>query len=84
MDLYCVEKYKLSLLGIIYFSGVIIGMIILGITKRGRRPILIATSWLTLAILIFLMYTNQLYLKYIGMFFLGMLIIRGKTAYILN
>ena len=84
MDLYCVEKYKLSLLGIIYFSGVIIGMIILGITKRGRRFVLIATSWLTLAILIFLMYTNQLYLKYIGMFFLGLNIIRVKTVFILN
>ena len=84
MDLYCAEKYKLSLFGIFFFSGVLIGMLILGNIKIGRRLVLIMTSWYTLFVLIFVMYTNQLYLKYIGMFLLGISIIRGKTGYILN
>lgn len=85
MDLYCVEPYQTSLFGALFFSGVLLSMIIMAYTSKfGRQKNLIISTWLTLADVLFLVFVNNLYAKYAGMFILGALLIRNITSYILS
>ena len=84
MDLYWSKPIETSLFGSLFFSGVLVGMIILAFTsKYGRRINLIVSSIITLIAIYLLIFINNLYSRYIGMFVLGWWLIRNIQSYII-
>ena len=84
MDLYWSKPIETSLFGSLFFSGVLVGMIILAFTsKYGRRINLIVSSIITLIEIYLLIFINNLYSRYIGMFVLGWCLIRNIQSYII-
>ncbi|CAI2363877.1 unnamed protein product [Moneuplotes crassus] len=84
LDMYCVAPYQVSLFGSIYFAGYLIGSLLFGYTSKfGRRINLIVSSFCTVATVASIVFITNVYIRYLGMFFLGVWTIQKVAAYII-
>ena len=72
MDMYCSESFETSLFGSMFFAGVLVSMTVLAFSsKYGRRINLIISSIITCGAVYLLVFVNNVYARYFGMFVLG-------------
>ena len=58
-------------------------MLVLAYTSvLGRRINLVVSSWLTFVVIVMMVFTHNLYARYVGMFLLGVLMIMKIVAYV--
>ena len=75
MDLYCVDKYWIGLLGSSYYSGFLIGSaLFMNLADRyGRRPCVIAVCILHTLMYLWLILTTNLTMHYVLIFIIGVI-----------
>ncbi|CAI2364061.1 unnamed protein product [Moneuplotes crassus] len=84
LDLFCIAPFKVSLFGALYFAGLIVGMILLIYTSKfGRKINVVIFTWATVFVMTSIVFIPNLYVRYIGMFMLGICTIQKFCTYII-
>ena len=82
--MYCSESFETSLFGSVFFAGVLVSMTVLAFSsKYGRRINLVISSIITCGAVYLLVFVNNVYARYFGMFVLGCWFIRNIQSYII-
>lgn len=85
LDIQCEPKWKTSLVGSLFFTGVVFSSFILHFASRyGRRINVIAGAYVTLATWIGLLFVKNLYAKYFFVFMLGLSYSKNVQSYVLS
>lgn len=81
--MFCMAPFRMSLFGAICFTGILVGMIIFPYTSKfGRKVNLVGSGWGVLVVLILIVTVSNLYVRYLGMFLLGICFIQKLMSYI--